>query len=237
MKKKYNEKLLIVIGFVVSFIIMISSTYIQNETLQSTFVIVGGCLFYGILFYIFIKYLKPVLDARNREKFELKKKELELARQEAQAKSVFKVHTPTVKTEPKVSYGKWIELSNGFGQLIHVKGVTFDNRQDVISQLKTRSKVTPRYYTYNNQPAIELLYEGESIGNVPKELAKALTELKPFFHSIVIKSKYKLASDTYISEFADPEDYEEEEDEEYGIQIDYRIKKDAYEILKEKNAI
>lgn len=63
----------------------------------------------------------------------------------------------------------------------HLRGINYNNRQDNLELLDAGDYLTPRYYEYQGEPAIELFLNDLTVGVVPKELAEELTKLKPTF--------------------------------------------------------
>lgn len=57
-----------------------------------------------------------------------------------------------------------------------LRGINHDGRQDHVRKLKAGQGLTPRFYLYENEPAVELLtHGGNSVGFAPKELAPRFT--------------------------------------------------------------
>lgn len=71
----------------------------------------------------------------------------------------------------------------------HLKGINFNNRQENIEVLEVGDYLTPRYYEFEGEPAIELMLNStDSVGVVPKEYARGLTETKQNF---IVKRVYQ----------------------------------------------
>lgn len=113
-------------------------------------------------------------------------------------------------------YGNWKFLSFGFGQFIKLTGTTFGNRQTNISKLKRGSKLIPKYFLYDNKPAIELFLSDLSIGFIPKELSSEFTLLKEHLKDIVVREVIGGTSGKNL-----------------GVVVDYRLAISAEDKLKE----
>lgn len=76
------------------------------------------------------------------------------------------------RKETQKSTARVIEKTETF----HLRGINHNGRQEHVKNLKAGQGLTPRFYRFESEPAIELsTFEGNSVGFVPKELAPRFT--------------------------------------------------------------
>jgi len=82
------------------------------------------------------------------------------------------------------------KTENGYVGTFVVVGVGYENRQDIIEHVKKRMPLGLNFTKFEGAPAIEVLYENQIIGYIPKEDIPDILEVKKHILSIEVDSTY-----------------------------------------------
>jgi hypothetical protein len=84
----------------------------------------------------------------------------------------------------------WKQVDNNYERDFVVVGVGYDNRQEIIANVKKRQPLTIKETKYKGEPAIEVLFENHCIGYIAEEDVEILLEKIDFIIQVVVERTY-----------------------------------------------
>lgn len=113
---------------------------------------------------------------------------------DAFAKAVEKLQdtgkTNTTRYETHEIYTSFYKTDNRIEKAFIVVGVGYDNRQDIIKNIKKRMPLSINKTTFEGKPAIEVLFENQVIGYIAKEDIGDILEVRKIIKHMEVDRTY-----------------------------------------------